>query len=170
MNYRQKPDLRTHPAEFLYHNMQHWAEGAKVFLKMVLGLAAVIIVVVIVAEDVAHGKTAGSIEKQVLVIIAAALAGAASLELAYTLFTPSADELIDPLMLAISSALLFLVSSQSQLTWQGGVAIVLFTGALAGMFKVRSVFIGSQRPEGDDLVDQAREPESATDGKAPHRV
>jgi hypothetical protein len=164
------PNPGKDPAGYLYRNLQHWAEGAKVLLKMLLGLTAIIVVVVILAVDVAQGRTAASIEKQVLVIIAAALAGAASLELAYTLFTPSADELIDPLMLAISSALLFLVSSQSQLTWQSGVAILLFTTALAGMFKVRATFIGSQRSEGHDLTGTVPDQGSTAEVKPRHHV
>ena len=40
-------------------------------------------------------------------IIASALAAATVIELAYTLFTPGPDEALDPVLLAIASALLF---------------------------------------------------------------
>lgn len=93
------------------------------------------------------------------------LAGAAALELAYTLFTPSADELIDPLMLGVSAALLYLVSNLTQLTWQAGVAVVLFTTALAVLFRVRASFIAGEKAKEDSDADQGRGPELTTDDK-----
>jgi len=166
MNSRKKKgDLRDGPAQYLYDRMKGWAEGAKVFLQMILGAAAVIIVLAVLINDVDHGKSAGGIERQVFVIIAAVLAGAAALELAYTLFTPSADELIDPLMLGVSAALLYLVSNLTQLTWQAGVAVVLFTTALAVLFRVRASFIAGEKAKEDSDADQGRGPELTTDDK-----
>lgn len=60
MNSRKKKgDLRDGPAQFLYDRMKGWAEGAKVFLQMILGAAAVIIVLAVLINDVDHGKSAG---------------------------------------------------------------------------------------------------------------
>jgi len=137
-----------------------------VLIQMVLGIAAIVIVVAVLINDVDHGKTAGGIERQVFVIIAAVLAGAAALELAYTLFTPSADELIDPLMLGVSAALLYLVSNLTQLTWQAGVAVVLFTIALSLLFRVRASFVARAEAKEDSSADQGRGPELTTDDKS----
>lgn len=66
---------------------------------------------------------------------------AVSLELVYTLFTPGPDEAIDPLMLGISAAFLYLISTLKDLTWTAGVAAVLFAVTLALLFLVRQHFI-----------------------------
>jgi hypothetical protein len=73
-------------------------------------------------------------------IIADALAAATVIELASTLFTPGPDEALDPVLLAIAAALLFQLGKVSQLSWQDGLAVVLYGGALGALFVVR-VFI-----------------------------
>ena len=74
--------------------------------------------------------------KHALVLISVSLAVAASLELAYTLFTPGPDEAIDPLILGISAIFLYLASTQTDLTWAGGVSVILAI-TLGVLFAVR---------------------------------
>jgi hypothetical protein len=73
-------------------------------------------------------------------IIASALAAATVIELAFTLFTPGPDEALDPVLLAIASALLFQLGKVDQFHWQDGLAVVLYGMALGALFVVR-VFI-----------------------------
>ncbi len=81
-----------------------------------------------------------------ITVIASALAIAAGIELAYTLFTPGPDEALDPLMLGLSSGILLLVtmptdSSLSVATQFSGV--LLGVVALGVLFLIRRHLIGS---------------------------
>ena len=73
-------------------------------------------------------------------IIASALAAATVIELAFTLFTPGPDEALDPVLLAIASALLFQLGKVQEFHWQDGLTVVLYGAALGALFVVR-VFI-----------------------------
>ena len=73
-------------------------------------------------------------------IIADALAAATVVQLAFTLFTPGPDEALDPVLLAIASALLLQLGNVTQFRWQDGLAVLLYGIALGGLFVVR-VFI-----------------------------
>jgi hypothetical protein len=96
----------------LYECLKEPAQGVKVLLQMIVGTTGSIIVLVVVLRDIIHGgMSATDVAHHVLAIIAASLAVAASLELAYTLFTPGPDEAVDPLMLSLSAVFLYLVSN-----------------------------------------------------------
>ena len=73
-------------------------------------------------------------------VIADALAAATVVQLAYTLFTPGPDEALDPVLLAIATALLFQLGKVDSFRWQDGLAVLLYGVALGGLFVVR-VFI-----------------------------
>jgi hypothetical protein len=126
---------------WLYEHLKEPAEGVKVLLQMIVGTAGSVIVIAAALEDIHRGRTAGYMEKHVLVIIAVSLAVAASLELAYTLFTPGPDEAIDPLLLGISGVFLYLVSSLDNPSWTTGIWVVLFAATLAVLFWIRQHFI-----------------------------
>jgi hypothetical protein len=76
--------------------------------------------------------------------IAYALAVAAAIELAYTLFTPGPDEALDPLMLGLSSALLVLV------TREGSSPVARFSGVLIGVAALGALFFIRHRWVTDD--------------------
>jgi hypothetical protein len=76
--------------------------------------------------------------------IAYALAVAAAIELAYTLFTPGPDEALDPLMLGLSSALLLLV------TKGGSSPVARFSGVLIGVAALGALFFIRHRWITDD--------------------
>jgi hypothetical protein len=78
--------------------------------------------------------------KLVFQVIADALAAATVVQLAFTLFTPGPDEALDPVLLAIATALLFQLGKVDHFRWQDGLAVLLYGAALAGLFAVR-VFI-----------------------------
>jgi hypothetical protein len=73
-------------------------------------------------------------------VIADALAAATVIQLAYTLFTPGPDEALDPVLLAIATALLFQLGTVDHFRWQDGLAVLLYGTALSALFAVR-VFI-----------------------------
>jgi hypothetical protein len=73
-------------------------------------------------------------------IIADALGAATVVQLVYTLFTPGPDEALDPVLLAIATALLFQLGSVESFHWQDGLAVLLYGAALSALFTVR-VFI-----------------------------
>jgi hypothetical protein len=73
-------------------------------------------------------------------IIADALGAATVIQLVYTLFTPGPDEALDPVLLAIATALLFQLGSVESLRWQDGLAVLLYGAALSALFAVR-IFI-----------------------------
>ena len=73
-------------------------------------------------------------------IIADALAAATVIQLAYTLFTPGPDEALDPVLLAIATALLYQLGTVTTFRWQDGLAVLLYGVTLGGLFVVR-VFI-----------------------------
>jgi hypothetical protein len=73
-------------------------------------------------------------------VIADALAAATVVQLAFTLFTPGPDEALDPVLLAIASALLLQLGNVTQFHWQDGLAVLLYGTALGSLFIVR-VFI-----------------------------
>jgi len=126
---------------WLYENLREPAQGVKVLLQMVVGVAGAAVVIVVVLADIHGHRSAIFIEQHSLSIIAFSLAVAASLELAYTLFTPGPDEAIDPLLLGISAVFLYLVSKQDALTWTAGISVVLFAATLTILFWVRQHFI-----------------------------
>jgi hypothetical protein len=128
-------------APWLYDHLRGPAQGVKVLLQMIVGIAGAIIVIVSALGDIRAHTPPVDVGHHVLAVIAVSLAVAASLELAYTLFTPGPDEAIDPLMLGISAVFLYLVSKQEEFTWTIGVAATLFAVTLGILFAVRQRFI-----------------------------
>jgi hypothetical protein len=79
-------------------------------------------------------------------IIADALGAATVIQLVYTLFTPGPDEALDPVLLAIATALLFQLGSVESFHWQDGLAVLLYGAALGALFAVR-IFIAPDEDE-----------------------
>jgi len=153
--------VRTKPRKFrlrglwLYEHLKEPAQGVKVLLQMIVGVLGSAAVIVAVILDIHNGKPAMFMEQHALVVIAVSLAVAASLELAYTLFTPGPDEAIDPLMLGISAVFLYIVSKQDNLTWTAGISVVLFAVTLAVLFWIRQRFIDDSDVKKDQSARRA---------------
>lgn len=144
---RKGSSSRRDPGTWLYHGAQPFAHGIKVLLQMIVGFGAVCDIAWHVGQSVsAHQGTAPfapDIATSVTVI-ASALAVAAAIELAYTLFTPGPDEALEPLMLGLSSGILFLISeptSQDLSVSAQFSAVLLGVLALGVLFFIRSVFL-----------------------------
>jgi len=117
---------------------------------MAVGLGAVIDIAWHVEQSVSkHSGTAPfapSIAASVLVI-ASALAVAAAIELAYTLFTPGPDEALDPLMLGLSSGILFLITENANNKLS---VAVQFSAVLLGVLALGVLFVIRRRLLRDD--------------------
>jgi hypothetical protein len=118
---------------------------------MIVGVLTVAGVLAVVTIDAINLRsTSGGAQKltaDVFAITAAGLAVAAAFELAYTLYTPGPDEALNPLLLGVSSAFLFLASKSTQLDWQFGFAAAFVAAALYGLFKIRERFALAEEDE-----------------------
>lgn len=82
-----------------------------------------------------------------LALIGSALAAATVVELAYTLFTDGPDEVLDPLMLGITTFLIIeLGMTTTHITWGTGFGLLLSTIALGALFAIRQRFIEDTAP------------------------
>jgi len=93
--------------------------------------------------------TIGHAKKITLQDIGFALALAAAVELAYTLYTHGPDEALDPLMLGLSAALLLQLGEANSLKWAEGLAMLLYACALAVLFAERRR-LADQEEEGEE--------------------
>jgi hypothetical protein len=137
--------FRRHPGSWLYQLLKPGAHGVKVFLQMVVGIGAVIdIGFQVVRFSIARHSTfvpAVSATTVVVQVIAYALAVAAAIELAYTLFTPGPDEALDPLALGLSSGLLLLITAGQPSVTAKFSGVLLGVLALGGLFLIRRYFL-----------------------------
>lgn len=129
------------PGDWIYRHWKPWAYLVKILLQMVVGVGAVVDIGLHVAHSVQHHigqaplapPTVASVK-----VIAYALAVAAAIELAYTLFTPGPDEALDPLMLGLSSAILLLVTADKNKSLP---VVEQFTGVLLGVIALGALFL-----------------------------
>jgi hypothetical protein len=127
--------VRDH-GDTLYLKLRPWAHTVKTVLQMLTGLGAAVAILWAVIGTGAFPNVASSTDR-----IAAALAVSAAIELAYTLFTPGPDEVIDPLMLGISSGLLIISSKLHDAPVPLGAALLFGVVGLGGLFVLRRRFI-----------------------------
>lgn len=142
----QGSSFKGAPGKWLYRTLKPWAHGVKVLLQMLIGIGAVVDVGIHVAHSVATrtgtAPFAPSVDVSVRVI-AYALAVAAAIELAYTLFTPGPDEALDPLMLGVSSGILILITEGVSATVEFA-GLIIGVAALAILFLVRRYLLGQE--------------------------
>jgi hypothetical protein len=97
------------PVPKIYEWSAPRARYFKAIIQMAIGAVAAAIVVgmgIFLALPPGHAHTGKNIQTHVFTTIGVALAIAAGVELAYTLFTHGPDEALDPLMLGLSAALI----------------------------------------------------------------
>ncbi len=114
---------------------------------MVVGLGAVVDIAWHVEQSVLTHSGQAPFAPSIIVsvqVIASALAVAAAIELAYTLFTPGPDEALEPLMLGLSAGILFLITENSNDKLSVAVqfsAVLLGVLALGALFIIRNRFL-----------------------------
>jgi hypothetical protein len=115
-----------------YWGWKPLAHRIKVALQMIVGGSAV----VILAYRTLGSRTFLPAE-DVITLIGNALATAAVIELAYTLFTPGPDEALDPLMLGLAAALLVAFAHPDTFNYQNAIAALLVIIGLAILYGIR---------------------------------
>jgi hypothetical protein len=142
--------FRHDPGGWFYRKFKPWAYGIKVLLQMAVGVGAVGDIVWHVDFAVSHHKNGAPFGPPIqtsVAVIASALAVAAAIELAYTLFTPGPDEALDPLMLGLSSGILFLITENADKHLS---APAQFAAVLLGVLALGVLFIIRRRMLGED--------------------
>jgi hypothetical protein len=148
----------------LYEAFDHRAQWVKAVIQMLIGVGTVITIAVVVWFP--DFRKIG-IAELALRVVAVGLALAATVELAYTLFTDGPDEALDPLILGSSSFILIKISDpKTHLTMQNAGAFALFILVLGALFVIREVFI--EKPKRDRAAankpdDALRQPTSGED-------
>ncbi len=112
----------------------HWI---KAVLQMIIGAAAALATTGWAIWRLFVGDDIDKISKGLFSYIGFALAAAAAVELAYTLYTHGADEALDPLMLGLSAALLVQLGQVEMFDWHDALAALLYVSALAALFATR---------------------------------
>jgi len=115
-----------------YWGWKALAYRIKATLQMMVGGAAVFIL----AYRTLGERTFLPAE-QVITLIGNALATAAVIELAYTLFTPGPDEALDPLMLGLAAAVLVAFAHPKTFNYQNAIAALLVIIGLAILYRIR---------------------------------
>lgn len=131
--------FRKDPGGVLYSKVKPWAYMFKIFLQMIVGVGAVAYIgwyayQYLNSNITGPGPDLNAVSGAVAVI-AFALAIAAGIELAYTLFTPGPDEALDPLMLGTSSGILLLITTPNLQP------LLQFSGVLLGVLALGALFI-----------------------------
>jgi hypothetical protein len=131
--------FREDPGGTLYGKLKPWAHLSKVFLQMIVGVGAVAYIGWYAYRYLNSNITGPGPDLKTVSgavnVIAFALALAAGIELAYTLFTPGPDEALNPLMLGISTGILLLV------TTPGLQPLLQFFGVLLGVLALGTLFL-----------------------------
>jgi hypothetical protein len=136
--------FRYQPGSWLYQTIKPWAHGLKVLLQMLVGIGAVLDIGWHVWHSLSHHIGTQPFMPPIndsVEVIAAALAVAAVIELAYTLFTPGPDEALDPLILGLSSGLLMLVTKIHDGGIMLGLAMFIGVLSLAALILIRHYLI-----------------------------
>jgi hypothetical protein len=120
------------------------------YLKALIQMGIGVWVVVAASTQVIEGVATDS---KLFEIVGHGLAFAAVVELGYTLFTPGADETLDPLMLAIAALLLIRIGQINKLDWRDAISVMLYVVCLAGLFAVRKFLVEIHREATVSLLD-----------------
>jgi hypothetical protein len=155
--------LRSTRTQQVFDKAEPRAKVAKTVLEMLVGVVVVCGVLARAATDLVRLKAPD--DAVIFHIVAGGLAVVAAIELAYTLFTPGPDEVIDPLLLGLSSALLFQISKMKSFDWSSGLAAVLFVAAIGGLFAIRRRYIDGAPTRSD--VDSIGAAASTVEEKSP---
>ncbi len=123
-----------------HYRREALAHRLKTRIQQVIGICGVALLITRVLQEV-FDPTKPLDDKVLLRVAAITLSAATVVELSYTLFTPGPDEALNPLLLGLSSSLLFLIASQQSLTWESAGGAFLLVGAIGLTFWIREHFI-----------------------------
>lgn len=129
-----------------YKSVAPIARYFKSIVQMLIGLTAAAFAIREAWIGLAEDLPITRVQDHVFEAIALGLAVAAAVELAYTLFTPGPDEALDPLMLALSAALILQLGKVEDFHWQEAISALTFAAALAGLFVIRKYLATQHEP------------------------
>jgi hypothetical protein len=124
---------------------------AKAIIQMIVGAVAAAMTIARALIALGDHESLQVIQETVLGTIGVGLAVAAAIELAYTLFTHGPDEALDPVMLAVSAALILQLGKVDKFQWQDALAALLYIGVLGGLFAVRKYLADKEDPDEEAL-------------------
>lgn len=110
----KQEDKREHETKYVV-----WVRIVKNILQYLIGLGIFILVTFELGVEVFASDYQGVgflktyIDQPILKMVSIALAAATAVELAYMLFTPGPDEAVQPVMMGVASAVLFLLSKDN---------------------------------------------------------
>jgi len=141
----------------LYRAVKGTAGKIKALIQMAIGIG------VIGAFIIGSSSKHVSIADRALTLIGTGLAISAAVELAYTFFTPSLDEALDPLILGISAFVLIGISKKDPAFDQTHVSLVLLASlAITSLFIARR-FLLPNEDSGSMTKQRGRTPDEAND-------
>jgi hypothetical protein len=119
----------------VYESVQPRAEGVKAILQITIGICSLLILLIQLCIHITDKPSHAA--DRALIIIGVALAFSAAVELAYTFFTDGPDEVLDPLLLGISSFMLISISVNSARLNTIAIPILLLALAILALFIAR---------------------------------
>ena len=130
------------PEHRYYSRRKGSAESVKIFAQMVIGLVMVVILfgkVILPFCPNPGWILPFFVKNDPLTLIGDALVLSAGVELAYMLYTPGPDEALDPLILGLAAAALFVLSGLKggAVTWEIGFTILALALAVGFLFFIR---------------------------------
>jgi hypothetical protein len=146
------PPRRPQGADRVYALLGGGARVVKVLLQMlVAGVTMVFMVWGLVEKLIADRALLPVIDAQptvhfVLGVVGVGLAVATAVELAYGLFTDGPDEIVDPIMLGLASAILIQLADAQRFDTGQAVAALLYVVALGVLFMTRKRYVRVKVP------------------------
>ena len=143
------PAIEPQERELFIEKAAYRAFSPKAFLHMAIGLVVVLVIIVVLTRDLlehfgvywnlgqASLDAMNELQELILTTVAAGLAVAAAIELAYTLYTFEPDEALNPVMLGLAGAIILQLAKLDNFEWNKCVGLVLCVLALGGLFAIR---------------------------------
>ncbi len=120
----------------------------KAVIQMIAGSATILIATWRLFQNLAlQHESAGMAGVHLFSIVGLGLGIGAAIELAYTLYTHGPDEALDPLMLALSAALLLQLGALKSFDLRQAAAAVLFVLALTTLLLARKHLVAGSDPD-----------------------
>lgn len=141
-------DGRVKPVPSPYRQAAPVAHYVKAVIQMVAGSATILVAAWRLFQNLAlQHESADMAGIHLFSIVGLGLGIGAATELAYTLYTHGPDEALDPLMLALSAALLLQLGSLKNFDLRQAAASVLFVVALTALFLAKKYLVTGSEPD-----------------------
>jgi hypothetical protein len=140
----------------LYAHVKRHAEGIKAVLQIVIGIAFMLLLIVQLSIHLDEPLTRAA--NRAFVVIGAALAFSAVIELAYTFFTDGPDEALNPLILGISAFALIRISNTNLQLNAIALPVLLLALAIVALLIARRFLLMAGNQAGEKKTNQTKPP------------